>query len=581
MTSQLMTAKNWKNTFNFKGKEITYNRIKFNNPSERAVEVPIAFDFLASVKQKKRVLEVGNVLANYENTLSQLLGIDARKIIDKFEVDANVDNEDLMELSSEEKYDVIVSVSTVEHIGQGVDPSLDYGDRAEKRDLEAPLKAIVKIYELLAVNGKALITTNFGTLTDGGWYIQPSPDYLELLVEKLKIPQDAISLSFLKLIDRETTGNNFQMQWIESELSAVQSAEYNSPFSGANAIAVIELSKVSEEFQANLDSPPTPFYYNKPCFVRSVIQPLKFLQETETLDDEEFFHALYHSYLKRKPDEEGKKTFFNSIRNGTFSRKKAIADVRNSQEYKSQWEFWAGEPATEIISIDIPKTVGTKFLQVLEKVYGSEEIFLDYPSLPESKGKMPEDRKAVHGDFPVNKYSDFFYRYAAKIIWLKHPIIRLISAYEDCLQKNESPTKASLLEYADNPQNQNIVPGYIQGLKLTNFYFVGISEFFREDLRELQSVLGLPEIKVDCDRDRNKPDRQAFTEEVFGDRQLMKRLVKLNERDLEIYQQALEIRANRQKKSGRVQQFQNYLEKYQSRLEKFQSKLIPLDTATK
>jgi cyclopropane fatty-acyl-phospholipid synthase-like methyltransferase len=63
---------------------------------------------------------VGNVLSYYENSLSERDGVIKRRIIDKFEIDIGVDNEDLMTLESEEKYDAIVSVSTVEHIGQGL-----------------------------------------------------------------------------------------------------------------------------------------------------------------------------------------------------------------------------------------------------------------------------------------------------------------------------------------------------------------------------------------------------------------------------------------------------------------------------
>src|SRR5687767_7665995 len=112
----------WEVNFNFKGKELPYNRIQYNNPSERAVEVPIGFDFLANIIKSARVLEVGNVLSYYENSLSQHTGVISRKIVDKFERELGVDNEDLMLLGSEEKYDAIVSISTVEHIGQGVTP---------------------------------------------------------------------------------------------------------------------------------------------------------------------------------------------------------------------------------------------------------------------------------------------------------------------------------------------------------------------------------------------------------------------------------------------------------------------------
>ncbi|MEP6498176.1 hypothetical protein [Microcoleus vaginatus] len=251
----------WKNTFVFQGKELSYNRIKFNNPSERAVEVAIAFDFLANLDSKKRILEVGHVLSHYENTLSDYLGIKSRQIIDKFEKDVGVDNQDLISFLSPEKYDAIVSVSTVEHIGQGAEPSGHYGQSVESRDLEEPLKAIAKIYDLLATDGKALITVPFGKLTDAGWFIQCSQEYLDLLVEKYGIPQAAISISFLKLINIETTSSSPRMVWGESNAVALSSVEYNSPWPCANGIAVIQLSKVSADFHLNLNAEPTPLFY--------------------------------------------------------------------------------------------------------------------------------------------------------------------------------------------------------------------------------------------------------------------------------------------------------------------------------
>jgi peptidoglycan hydrolase CwlO-like protein len=257
-----MTIKEWKRTFYFKGKDFYYNRIKSNNPTERAVEIPIAFNFLADIKQTASVLEVGNVLSNYENQLSETLGIISRRIVDKFEVEAGVENEDLMNLRSEDKYDAIVSISTVEHIGQKGDPSGEYGEQTESRDLEAPLKAIAKIYDLLTYDGKALITVPFGKLIDGEWYIQFSNEYLYLLSKKYGIPKEAISINYLKLIDRESTENRFNMFWEELDALELSYVEYGSPFSQANAIAVIELSKLSTDFHLKLNVEPSPLLYN-------------------------------------------------------------------------------------------------------------------------------------------------------------------------------------------------------------------------------------------------------------------------------------------------------------------------------
>ena len=270
-------------TFYFNKKEFDYNRINFKNSSERTVEIPLIFNFIAEIKKTASVLDVGNVLSHYENHLIETLGITSRRIVDKFEVEVGVDNEDRMNLPSEKKYNVIVSFYTVENIGQKREPSGGYGEPQENRDLEAPLKAIAKIYDLLAPEGKALITVPFGKLIDGEWYIQFSKEYLYLLGKKYGIPKEAVSVNCLKLIDRETSGRGFNVLWEELDALELSYVEYGSPFSQANAIAVIELSKLSSNFHLKLNVEPSPLLYNMPYETRAEFEQNKpLLQQTQS-----------------------------------------------------------------------------------------------------------------------------------------------------------------------------------------------------------------------------------------------------------------------------------------------------------
>jgi FkbM family methyltransferase len=261
----------WPDKFLFKGNSLYYNRIGINNVGERAVEIPIAFIFLATVTKKDKILEVGNVLSLYENSLSEHLGLRARRIVDKFERATGVDNVDLMDLPSDEKYTTIVSVSTVEHVGQGVEPSSKtYGEQIDIRDREAPLKAICKIYELLETEGKALITFPFGKLIDGGWYIQFNREYLDLLIIKYGIPPQAISKSFLREVAMEITPVNPREMWVEEEEDKLSDIEYNWPWPCANAIAVLELTKLPEAFTLNLDTSAQPLQYSSPIYAQAM-----------------------------------------------------------------------------------------------------------------------------------------------------------------------------------------------------------------------------------------------------------------------------------------------------------------------
>jgi len=222
-------------TFTWNGKSLQYNRIPYNNTAERSIEIPIILDFLSNGKIEDKLLEVGNVLCNYENEYNKI----SRTVIDKYEVADGVVNIDLMDVSDVDKYDLIVSVSTIEHIGQ----NWNNFECSIERDLEAPLKAIVKTYALLNIAGKAIITVPFGKFTDGIWYIQFNQDYLELLTRKYELPEVAIQVSYFKRIALEVETDNPYQIWIQTNQEELKNVCYDSPCSFANGLAVIELKR--------------------------------------------------------------------------------------------------------------------------------------------------------------------------------------------------------------------------------------------------------------------------------------------------------------------------------------------------
>jgi glycosyltransferase involved in cell wall biosynthesis/SAM-dependent methyltransferase len=243
-------------TFIFNNQPLPYNRLKHNNhpPSERAVEIPIACNFLAGLQDKTKLLEVGNVLQYYPEVIPTDALIQARRIIDKYETAVGVDKIDLMDVDPQEKYSGIVCISTVEHIGQGSDPSQAYGEYLEKYDWQAPLKAIAKVYDLLSDNGRALITVPFGRFLERGWYIQFSQEYLHLLFERYNIPKNAVSTSYLKLVNVDESQPQPSV-WVQANPEELVSAQYNLPFHFANAIAVLDITKIPATRSA-LTQPP-------------------------------------------------------------------------------------------------------------------------------------------------------------------------------------------------------------------------------------------------------------------------------------------------------------------------------------
>ena len=102
-------------TFQFDGRAYEYLYHPYNRTwkNERGVEIPIFRELLLQ-HQGKRILEVGNVLSHYFPI--------QHDIVDKYEVSPGVINKDIVEYVPPQKYDLIVSISTLEHVGWDEQP---------------------------------------------------------------------------------------------------------------------------------------------------------------------------------------------------------------------------------------------------------------------------------------------------------------------------------------------------------------------------------------------------------------------------------------------------------------------------
>ncbi|KOR35683.1 hypothetical protein AM228_16610 [Planktothricoides sp. SR001] len=242
--------------------------------------------------------------------------------------------------------------------------------------------------------------------------------------------------------------------------------------------------------------------------------------------------------------------------------------------------------SVEIISVHVPKTAGVTFGHIiLPQIYSLEQIFYDYESLPVEvlQDKITSKTKVIHGHFPAIKYQKA-YPNAKIIVWLRNPINYLISAYYFWLTfPTDHPNSTDFHKYVVNnqisfeefincKQTQNRISiYYCQGINLENFQFVGIQEFFREDLRELQNLLNWPEVKVTPSNRNTYPDYEDLVKSILSDRRLIGRIVSLNSADMELYQAALNLRAKRKGLSNSLQQYQVYLQASQQHLHSIQT----------
>ena len=169
---------------------------------ERAVELPIAQRAVADAGNGA-VLEVGNVLRQYFPELGH-------RVVDKYEHADGVENIDVMDV--EGSYDLIVSISTLEHVG--FDEHHAGGVAAAGA---GPREAIARLRGCLAPGGRLLFTSPVG--------------YNPALDEALNAGIPGVEARFLRRVD-------IANRWVEADWRSVSGVKYGKPYRNANAIVV-------------------------------------------------------------------------------------------------------------------------------------------------------------------------------------------------------------------------------------------------------------------------------------------------------------------------------------------------------
>ncbi|MBU1501483.1 MAG: class I SAM-dependent methyltransferase [Nanoarchaeota archaeon] len=193
-----------KKFFSFQGKKFPYFYHIYNTTwgNERTIEVPIVMDYIKeSFMKRKRILEIGAVLVHYYPSRWDTL--------DKYELRKKIINKDILDFKPSNKYDLIVSISTFEHVGFD-------------EDIKDPVKIIKAIKNLkencLEVGGKGVITMPLGYNLE--------MDKL-LFANKLDFDEKI----FLKRINKEN-------QWKEISEEEAKTSKYNKHFNAANSIVI-------------------------------------------------------------------------------------------------------------------------------------------------------------------------------------------------------------------------------------------------------------------------------------------------------------------------------------------------------
>ena len=188
-------------TFTFQGRTYHYLYHPYNTTwkNERAVEVPIILEKIQS-HQGSRILEVGNVLSNYVHF--------QHDIVDKYDKTDGVINQDIVDFQPYETYDLIVSISTIEHVGW---------DETPRDSKKIPL-ALENLTKCLVSGGEIVVTAPLGYNT-----------YLDKLLK-----EDKICFTEQYYLKRISDDN----KWIEVGGGEIREAKYGVPFPYANAIVI-------------------------------------------------------------------------------------------------------------------------------------------------------------------------------------------------------------------------------------------------------------------------------------------------------------------------------------------------------
>jgi len=162
------TEVDWKNLFLYNEKLYNYYIAQYNNThrNERKIEIPIIVDYIRKYPTES-ILEVGNVVSHYFANVTH-------DIVDLNEEAPNVLNEDIVKYAPNKKYDLIITISTLEHVGFEGTTGVYFLIRGY---LE---KAFANLRNLLSDGGRLIFTVPLG--------YNPELDNL-VLTEKLGIDE--------------------------------------------------------------------------------------------------------------------------------------------------------------------------------------------------------------------------------------------------------------------------------------------------------------------------------------------------------------------------------------------------------
>jgi hypothetical protein len=230
-----------------------------------------------------------------------------------------------------------------------------------------------------------------------------------------------------------------------------------------------------------------------------------------------------------------------------------------------------------IISLHLPKTAGTSFRASLAAHFG-DRYRNDYDDLPISKSETLRQEEAlaaghaiarqglagvecIHGHFLPAKYLRLRdIQELTFITWMREPAARMLSHYEYWQESYDARTAAphhrqvieqgwTLEQFCLSEQFRNIYTQYLWKFPLEAFSFIGISEFYEEDMREFSERFLVASLQPRYENATRSANLRSGVDEAFLDK-----VRDFHAADMRLYQQAVQWREARRRGDARLEQ---------------------------
>jgi hypothetical protein len=226
-----------------------------------------------------------------------------------------------------------------------------------------------------------------------------------------------------------------------------------------------------------------------------------------------------------------------------------------------------------LISVHMPKTAGMSFRATLEEHYG-EGFAYDYADYPlahapidrhrrvlqaslEALGREFSATECIHGHFLPVKYLLLGDKLDCRYVtWMREPVARLVSHYHYWFRTYDpesdltSPLHRRVVEegwsleaFCLSPELRNVYSQYLWGFPIQRLDFVGITEFYDEDLHDFSMAFLGGDTQARQLNQRDIAVDGAGLDELPAETRAA--VEKFHAADIDLYRVALAMRAGR------------------------------------